>query len=264
MSELPRTPSLTESSEAVWFAGDSGAPRRASLVLPRPGSMLKRLENRARTAGFERVRLDCFAHRTDLVGQFERAGYYPAGRSAGSESSLLRLEKNLQAADELEALLVGWEPDLTGTLLFVIEADQVLLIEKKTGHGAGKINAPGGKLEAGESPAACAVRETREEVGIEVTNPRCMARLKFADTIASQWSGYVFVAYEHSGTPVESREADPYWYALDAIPYARMWSDDRIWLPAVLGGHQVEGEFLFTDGKLRAHRLAWGESVKFN
>ena len=43
-----------------------------------------------------------------------------------------------------------WQPDLIGTLVFVLSNDDVLLIHKKTGHGQGKISAPGGKLESGE------------------------------------------------------------------------------------------------------------------
>ena len=34
------------------------------------------------------------------------------------------------------------------------------------GLGAGKINAPGGKLEAGETALAAAIRETQEEIGV--------------------------------------------------------------------------------------------------
>ena len=59
-----------------------------------------------------------------------------------------------------------WQPDLIGTLVFVLHNDDVLLIHKKTGHGQGKISAPGGKLESGEGIAECAARELQEEVGI--------------------------------------------------------------------------------------------------
>jgi len=55
-----------------------------------------------------------------------------------------------------------WTPVDTATLLFVVRHTEVLLIRKKRGLGAGKINGPGGRLEKGESLAECAVRETEE------------------------------------------------------------------------------------------------------
>jgi 8-oxo-dGTP diphosphatase len=246
------------SSEGVWFTGTGRGACRAALALPTSRASLAALEDRARSAGFESVRLDCPAQHSRVVGLYQQAGYYPV-TAAPVRSGELSLEKNLVAAAQLEQVFDDWRPDLTGTLLFVVDGDRVLLIDKKTGHGAGMINAPGGKLEAGETAAACAVRETREEVGIEVMDPRLMARLKFADTVASQWFGYVYVAHRYSGIAVETREAVPHWYALGTIPYERMWQDDRIWLPRVLAGDQVEGEFLFDDGRLRAHRLVGAE-----
>ncbi len=44
-----------------------------------------------------------------------------------------------------------WEPKERATLLFVIKEGQILLIRKKRGLGAGKINGPGGRLEPGET-----------------------------------------------------------------------------------------------------------------
>jgi 8-oxo-dGTP pyrophosphatase MutT (NUDIX family) len=44
-----------------------------------------------------------------------------------------------------------WEPSDIATLVFVFQSDQVLLIRKKRGLGAGKINAPGGKVDPGET-----------------------------------------------------------------------------------------------------------------
>ena len=61
-----------------------------------------------------------------------------------------------------------WEAIDVATLLFVVREDKMLLIHKKRGLGKGKINAPGGKLESGETPKEAALREIREEVGIAV------------------------------------------------------------------------------------------------
>ena len=57
-----------------------------------------------------------------------------------------------------------WEPRQRATLLFVVRRDEILLIHKKRGLGAGKINGPGGRLEPGETPLACAIREVEEEL----------------------------------------------------------------------------------------------------
>ena len=45
----------------------------------------------------------------------------------------------------------NWEPEELSTIMFVVEESRVLLIHKKRGLGAGKINGPGGKIEKGPS-----------------------------------------------------------------------------------------------------------------
>jgi len=140
--------------------------------------------------------------------------------------------------------------------LFVIDAprQRLLLIRKKRGHGAGKINGPGGKLDPGETPLQCALRETHEETGVTVHDAEERARIRFIELDGPQWFGHVFVAHSHSGAPVETDEAKPLWAPLSALPFAQMWADDRIWLPAVLAGRRLAVDTLFRAGRLLAHR----------
>lgn len=159
---------------------------------------------------------------------------------------------------ELRRRLAVWTPDRVGTLMFVRDGERLLLIRKKRGHGRGRINAPGGKVEAGESPWRCAVRETWEEVGVRVAEAVPMAELKFVDQADEQWLGHVFLASSHEGVPVETAEATPLWFPINAVPYGDMWEDDRLWLPHVLAGRFVRGAFLFNAGTLVAHEFAWG------
>jgi 8-oxo-dGTP diphosphatase len=148
-----------------------------------------------------------------------------------------------------------WRVDDVATLCFVRDGHRVLLIRKRRGHGAGKINAPGGKAETGESPFDCARRETREEVGIEPLDPVCRAELCFQDTNGYAMRGYAFVADRFTGVPVATAEALPFWCDVDALPFEEMWDDDRFWLPRVLAGECLVGEFLMHEDRLVAHRL---------
>ncbi len=158
-----------------------------------------------------------------------------------------------------------WQPEFIGTLLFLVDTNRVLLIEKKTGHGKGKINAPGGKWEPGETLQECAGREMLEETGIDAQPLGCAAELRFVERNGPQWLGYVFLAAQYRGTPLETPEARPFWCDLSSIPYQQMWADDAIWLPQVLQhglltGHGETSPFiydlLFEAGELQAHELS--------
>ncbi len=37
----------------------------------------------------------------------------------------------------------------------------------------------------------------------------------------------------------------PAWYAIDALPFAQMWDDNRYWLPRILAGQALQAEFTF-------------------
>ena len=149
----------------------------------------------------------------------------------------------------------GWRPTEEATLMFVVQDGRMLLIHKKRGLGAGLINGPGGRLELGETPEQCALRETREELGIEVQNPRFAGELCFDMTDGYKLRAHVFTATQFSGIPTETDEATPEWFALDALPFERMWSDDRIWFPYMLSGRRFIGRFLFDGMTMLWHEM---------
>ncbi len=148
-----------------------------------------------------------------------------------------------------------WRPRDVATLLFVLRAGSALLIRKKRGLGAGKINAPGGRLEVGETPLACAVREVQEEVGVTATGVRAVGELRFQFVDGYALHCHVFAADGCEGEAIETDEAAPLWTPLDAIPYGEMWADDALWLPVMLSGRGFSGRFIFDGDRMLAHEL---------
>ena len=105
----------------------------------------------------------------------------------------------------------GWVATLRAVLCLIRDTPRqnVLLIRKKTGLGAGLINMPGGKIEQGETPVEAAIRETEEEVGLVVDKLRHAGDLyfQFIDGISIQC--YIFDTDCWSGDLRACPEADP-------------------------------------------------------
>tara|TARA_A100001037_G_scaffold104940_1_gene95363 strand:- start:1248 stop:1835 length:588 start_codon:yes stop_codon:yes gene_type:complete len=162
----------------------------------------------------------------------------------------------------LSKRLKGWSPDAFGTLVFVTNESKVLLINKKTGHGAGKINVPGGKVELGESPVNCATREVREEVGLAVDDLVLKGEMKFVGRLSANWQGYVYTTERFCGDMRVTEEAEPFWCSIDEVPFASMWRHDSLWWPYILfaekkreiGDSRLYGEFLLEEDKIYSYR----------
>ena len=136
------------------------------------------------------------------------------------------------------------------TLCLLIKDGEVLLALKKRGFGVGRWNGAGGKVGDRESILDAAIRETKEEIGVEIKNPEKFGLFHFTFPHKPEWDQDVtlFVAKEWDGRPTESEEMMPAWFSFDDIPYDRMWADDKHWLPHVLKGEKLEASFVFSEG----------------
>lgn len=153
-----------------------------------------------------------------------------------------------------------WQPGVRATLMFIIDEArrEVLLIRKKRGLGAGKINGPGGKIDPGESSLACAVRETQEELGVTALAPAHHGELWFQFVDGLRMHVDVYLATAHVGEPQETPEALPLWTPLTALPFHEMWADDVHWLGQLLVGRKrFIGRFVFEDDTMLSHQMEW-------
>ena len=139
----------------------------------------------------------------------------------------------------------AWIPGEKAVISYILDDKNVLLIHKKTGLGAGKVNAPGGHIEEGETPYNAAVRETEEEVGLHTDNLIFSGDLFFHFVDGLKLRGTVFLCRDFKGSLIETVEALPFWCPIEEIPWDSMWEDDRYWLPQALAGSCFTGRFIF-------------------
>lgn len=159
------------------------------------------------------------------------------------------LEDKFVSADKVDDIPWDlWEPTESCVLTYVTDGDRILMIMKKTGLGSGYINAPGGHIELEETKTEAAIRETKEETGITVSNleERGVLRFQFKDGL--RMLGYVFFTSEWEGELIdECEETKPFWTNISELDYSAMWEDDKMWLPMALEGKKFSGYFIFDD-----------------
>lgn len=144
------------------------------------------------------------------------------------------------------------EPLRQRTLCFLIWDRRVLLGKKKRGFGQGYWLGIGGKVEESENLEQAAIREVEEEIGVTPNNINRVATLNFyfpnvENSIHWNQQVCVFTANSWQGEIHESDEIFPQWFDIDKVPLDLMWDDASYWLPNILQGQKLIGDFLFSD-----------------
>jgi len=148
------------------------------------------------------------------------------------------------------------------TLCFLIKENQILLAMKKRGFGKGKWNGIGGKVKEGENVEQALIRETFEEIGVKPISFKKVAVLDYLFPDAPEdknWNQQVnvFLVDEWKSEPVESEEMKPEWFAFENLPFEAMWDNDKLWIPRILFGEKLKGEFILDadSGKTIKHSI---------
>lgn len=108
-----------------------------------------------------------------------------------------------------------------GVGVLVVRGGRVLLGERRGSHGAGAWAPPGGHLEFGETPEACARREAAEETGLALgtVRPGPWSVDYFPDV--GRHYATLFVVADAAGEP-ERREPEKcagwQWFEWDRLP----------------------------------------------
>lgn len=136
--------------------------------------------------------------------------------------------------------------DLDLTLVYLVKGEEILLAMKKRGFGEGMWNGIGGKVDKDESVESAMLRECQEEIEVSPKDYQKMGYLIFDehhDNIRKLMHIHIYVCTKWQGEPTETEEMRPEWFSYQSMPYDLMWPADRLWLPTVLEGNKITGEF---------------------
>jgi 8-oxo-dGTP diphosphatase len=201
----------------------------------------------ARRAGVESLTLDVRGDNLGAIALYERLGFVECGRVrdfvAWGEQRFDRVTMQLRlapvpdggAAAAVATHLVGW--------LVLQRPDGRVLLGRRSGvaYGSGLWGLPGGHAARGETWAAAAVRETREEVGV-VVRPDDLVPLGVSryDDRGMQGVDVFFLAQQWQGEPAPLEEcSEVAWFDPTALP------DDALpWLAHALRTHLVDRTWL--------------------
>lgn len=109
-----------------------------------------------------------------------------------------------------------------GVGVIVNKDGKILMQQRRNAHGDGTWSFPGGHLEWGESPEECAIRESREEMGIEIRDVKPAAFTN--DIFSEEDKHYVTLFMTAKITSGEPRIMEPDkttdmgWFAWDEMP----------------------------------------------
>jgi 8-oxo-dGTP diphosphatase len=131
-------------------------------------------------------------------------------------------------------------------------------VKKENDMHAGKWNGLGGKLDAGETPEECVIREVREESGLVIMNPRLHGILTFPGFANDEdWYAFLFTALEFEGELIDSAEGVLRWVPDEDLLDLNLWPGDRIFIPWLGQPKFFSGKFKYKEGAFEEYEVVF-------
>lgn len=145
------------------------------------------------------------------------------------------------------------------TLCYIKKNGQTLMmhrIKRKDDLHFGKWNGLGGKMQPGETPEECVIREIVEESGLLIKDPLLKGFLTFPSFDKwDDWYVFVFTAYRFRGKLLDSAEGYLKWVDDDELLKLDLWEGDHIFLPWLEDKKFFSAKFNYQNGRLKNHSV---------
>jgi 8-oxo-dGTP pyrophosphatase MutT (NUDIX family) len=123
--------------------------------------------------------------------------------------------------------------------------NKFLMIRHQRGINKGYINFPGGKKEANESMEDCVVRETLEETGLLIKNPKKVGYMEFPEM---NFYVHIYKSTEFEGNIINKEdEVSAFWVDKDNIPLNEMREADQNFMPDLLAGKYINRRYHYDE-----------------
>ncbi|MBP5574981.1 MAG: 8-oxo-dGTP diphosphatase [Bacilli bacterium] len=123
------------------------------------------------------------------------------------------------------------------TVLCHLKKDDCYLLlfrnKKKNDMNEGKWVGVGGHVEKGETIDQAAIREIKEETGLDVRSLRCGGEVLFINDDYQEIM-YVYEITDFSGELIECNEGELKWIPIKDIYSYPMWEGDKAFLPLLI------------------------------
>lgn len=148
---------------------------------------------------------------------------------------------------------------ICATLCYVQSNGKTLMLhrtKKDKDIHEGKWNGLGGKMEPGETPEECVIREVKEESGLRLKNPGLRGILTFPGFDGeNDWVVFLFVANDFSGKTVESDEGSLGWIPNKDLTALPLWEGDKYFLEWLEQKRFFSAKFVYRNGRLKEHSV---------
>ena len=138
---------------------------------------------------------------------------------------------------------------MIATLCYLEKDNKYLMLyrnKKEIDINKGKWIGVGGKLEKGETPEQCLIREVWEETGYTLNSYEYRGIVIFNYNEDDPLFMYVYTSSNFSGIEKECNEGDLKWIPKDEILDIKLWEGDKIFLKIMIENYEYDNFFSST------------------